>query len=126
MRDGGEHLSGADVRSADHADFAVRIRERGGPLDGVVTVIAFVLEGIPFAFGSEAAADVLNDDDVAKRRGPHAELGFAGAFVVRRALEEDRELTVGFGAVDVGAESDAVARFHGDVVFDGDVGGDSC
>ena len=70
MSDGGQHLRGADVGAATHADLAVGIGQRGRPLHRVVAVIRFVLEGVPLAVGGVAAADVLNDDDVAASGAP--------------------------------------------------------
>src|SRR5579863_7206256 len=67
LRDRGEHLRGADVGAAGHADFAIRIRKRSGPFDGVVAVGDLVPEGVELAVGGVTAADVLHDHDVAVR-----------------------------------------------------------
>ena len=119
MTDGGEHLRGTDIGSAEHADFAVGMGQRGRPLDGVVAVVDFVLEGVPLAFGGVAAAHILDDDEVTTRRGGEAEGG--GVLVVGRALRR-----TGYchrrGVVDVGIQSDTVAGLHGDAVFYGDAG----
>src|SRR4029077_14374867 len=92
VSDGGEHLRRADVGPANHADFAVGIRQGGDPLDGVVPVLDFVPEGIPLAFGGVATANVLHTDNVAVsgeliagRDSP------AGALVVGSAHEDNGE-----------------------------------
>src|SRR6478752_4635059 len=103
MSDGGEHLRGSDIRSTKHADFAVGIGKRGGPLYGVVAIVGLVLEGIPLALGGVAATDVLHNDKVATGGGRAAEVGFI-VFVVRGALKKRRVLAVTSGVVDVGAE----------------------
>ena len=121
VADGGEHLRGSDVGSAEHADFAVGVGKRGGPLDGVVAVVGLVLEGIPLALGGVAAADVLHDDEVSAGGGGAAEFGGV-VLVIGRALEEDGIFAIAGGMVDVGVEGDAVAGLHGDAVFYGDVG----
>ena len=121
VRDRGEHLRGADVGAAGHADFAVRIGKSGGPFDSVVAVGDFVAEGVELAVGGVAAADVLHDHDVAVRGDLIGGCcGPADAFVVGRAHQDDGEFSFGFGAVDVGAESDAVAGFHVDAGLDDD------
>jgi hypothetical protein len=121
--DGGEHLGCADVGAGEHADFSVGVRQGGGPFNGVVAVVGFVLEGVPLALGGVAAADVLSDDHEAVLDGFGAKGGEA-VLVVGGADEEDVEGTITGGAVDVGEEGDAVAGFHGDVFFDDDGGGD--
>src|SRR5579872_7208334 len=109
--DGGKHLRGADVAAAEHADFSVGVRKRGGPLDSVVAVVGLVDEGVELAFGAVAAASVFGDDDEAALGAANADAGFVAA-VVGCADEEDWEFAVGLRAIDVGFEDDAVA--HGD------------
>ena len=121
VADGGEHLRGSDVGTAEHADFAVGVGERGGPFDGVVAVVGLVLEGIPLALRGVAAADILDDDEVATQGGATAEFN-AVVFVVGRALEECGEFSIARRVVDVCAEGDAVAGLHGDSALDGDIG----
>ena len=116
-RDRRQELRRADVGTAKHADFAVRVRQRRGPFDGVVAVVQFVLEGVELALGLITAANVLCDDDVAAGRAAHAELESSG-FVVRRSREQHGKFTGGFRAVDVGAQSHAVAHLRGDVPLD--------
>jgi hypothetical protein len=122
VADGGEHLGCADVGAGEHADFAVGVRQSGGPFDGVVAVVGLVLEGVPFAFRVVAAADVLRDDDETVGDAFGAEGGEV-VLVVGGAHEQDIEGTVAGGAIDVGVEGDAVAGLHGDVFLDDDVGG---
>jgi len=74
MSRGGEHLRGTDVGTAEHANLAVGIRKGGDPLDGVVAVFGFVDEGIPVSLGGIAAANILDDHDVAARRGLECEI----------------------------------------------------
>ena len=113
---GGQILRGPDVGTAKHSDLAIRIRKRRGPFHRVVTILRFELEGIPIAFRGVAAADILRDHHVTSRRGLQAELHVA-FFVIRRAHQQHRELAVGFGAVDVRAQSDAVAHLCRDVLL---------
>src|SRR5258708_2890806 len=115
--DGGQHLRGAHVRSAEHADFAIRIRQRRGPFDGVVAVLAMMLERNPSARGGKTAAHILHDDDVAERSGSCTEI--AAGLVVGRAREQHGKLAIGLGPVNIGTERDTVARFHGDAALDG-------
>ena len=68
MRNGRQHLGCAHIRSAPHAYFAVRVRQRRRPLHGIVTIVRFVLERIPVTIRGVAAADVLNDDNISRRR----------------------------------------------------------
>ena len=122
MADGGEHLRGAYVGSAPHADFAVGGWQRGGPFDGVETVFSFVLEGIPLALGGIAAADILNDDEVSACGGAAAEFSTV-VLVVGGALKERGELAFADGVIDVCPEGYAIAGLHGDAALDGDVSG---
>ena len=119
MGDGGEILRRAHVGAAEHADFAVRIGQCRGPLDGVVAVVSFIFEGIPFAFGGVSAADVLSDDDVAAGGGFQAKIHFAG-FVIGRAHQQHGKFSFDFGAVNIGAQGDPVAHFGGDIAFHSD------
>ncbi len=87
MADGGEHQRSADVRSAEHANFAVRMRQRRGPLHRVVAVVHLVLEGVPLALGGVAAAHILDHDHEAARDSLAREVG-AAVLVVGCALEQ--------------------------------------
>src|SRR5258708_2505495 len=122
LGNGSEHLSRTDIRGANHANFTIAIRERGGPLDRIEAVRLFVPEGIPFPFGSVTAAYVLNDDHIAAR---DYSVGWrdspAGALVVRRAHKDDRELARGSWAIDVRVEHNTVARLHRNIVLSDDV-----
>src|SRR5213078_3134145 len=82
LGDRGEHLRGAHVRCAEHADFAVRVRECRGPFYSVVAVAALIVEWVPVTVGGVAPAHILNDDYIAEPGRSHAELGFAIPFVV--------------------------------------------
>ena len=86
MGDGGEHLGRTHVGPAKHPDFAVRVGKRRRPLHGVVAVVGFVQEWVPFAFGSIAAANILNEDHIPARGGFQAEPGSA-VFVIGGPLE---------------------------------------
>ncbi len=68
-----------------------------------------MLEGVPLAVGSVAAAHVLNDDDVSFCRRLEAK-GRSAALVVRGALQQHRELAIRLRPVDVGAQNDAIAH----------------
>src|SRR6201998_1226392 len=115
-RDGSEQLRGTDVRAAEHADFAVRLRQGRGPFDGVVAVLRFVAEGIPLAFGGESSADVLNHDEIAASGRLHAK-GARVVLVRGGALQQDGVFSVGPRTIDVGIEDRAVAHLGGDVAI---------
>jgi len=123
VADGSEHLRCADVGTGEHADFAVGMRQSGGPFDCVVAVVGLVLEGVPLALGLIAAADILRDDHEAVFDGFWAEGGEV-VFVIRGAHEQDVEGAFASGAIDVGEEGDAVAGLHGNVFLSDDAGGD--
>ena len=112
-----QHLRGAVVRFAEHSHFAVRIGQRGSPLHGVVAVLEFHLEGIPFALRAVTAAHVLSHHHVAVRRTqlPNvlSEVQLA-ALVVRRPYEQHREFAFGLGPVDVREQRHSVAHPGGD------------
>ncbi len=117
-RDGREHLRRAHVRAAEHADFAVGVGQAGGPLDGIVAILAFVAERIEFALRIEASASVLNDDDIAV--GGHCRRRTSAARpIVRRALEQHGKLALRLGLVNVGGKFDAVPHGHGDTRVNG-------
>src|SRR5207253_10557227 len=67
LGNGGEHLRRPHIRAPHHADFAIGIRERGSPFDGIEAVGLLALEGIPFPSRGVPAAYVLDDDDIAAR-----------------------------------------------------------
>ena len=120
MADRSEHLRGADIGTAQHADLAVRMRQCGGPLHRVVAIIDLVLEGVPLAVGGVAAAHILHHHHEAARNC----LGrkFSGSvLVVGGPLQKHRERTLADWAIDVGLERDAVARLHRDVVLEEDL-----
>jgi hypothetical protein len=75
------------------ADLAVRPWLFGGPLDSIESVLAFVDERIELSLGSEAAATVLCDADVAAL-SKCAALALQSGFVVRSAYQNDRILSV--------------------------------
>src|SRR4029077_19154396 len=89
MSDGREHLRRTDVRAAEHADLAVRIRLRGDPLDRVVAVVRFVDERIPIAVGGVAAAYILQKNHISTRSRALREVhGVApNRPAIRRALQ---------------------------------------
>ena len=120
ISDGREHLRGADVAAAEHADFSVGVGKSGGPLDGVVAVVGLVDESVELAFGTVAAAGVFGDDDEAALCATDADAGFVAA-IVRRAHEKDGEFAVGLGTVDVGFEDDAVTHRNFDAALEDDL-----
>ena len=91
VADGCEHLRSSHVGPAEHADFAVGIRQGGGPFDGVVAVVGLVFEGIPLALGGVAAAHILHDDQVAARGSCAAKVGCV-VLVIGRALQQDWDI----------------------------------
>ena len=124
--EGGDGLDDAAMGASEGADLAVAPRLLGDPLDGVEPVFAFPrVAGVvvaAVAFGFEARAEVLVDEDVAVA-GVVVTDGVPLVFglVVGGADEEDG---CGFGdgfaifvdgEVCVGGEADAVA--HGDHEF---------
>lgn len=117
MRDGGQHLRCAHIGSAQHSDSAIGVRERGGPFNGVVAVVRFVLEGVPFAVRRISPANILDDDDIPVRCGAVAESG-SPCFVVRSSLEQDRIPAGLLGPINVGAQDSAVPHGSGHSVFD--------
>ena len=139
--DAGHHGEESGIADAQHADFAAVVGDvLQQPVDGVAGVGGFVDVGFggvrddgaihhELATGTVAAADVLEDEDVAAG----GELGLAGCDAVRRcfgdavgcALHEERQWRAGLlaagGAEDDGVQLDAVAR--GDHDFGAGVGG---
>src|SRR6185295_7061035 len=115
-RESREHLGRADVRSAEHADFAVRVGKRRRPFDRIVAIEALVFEWIEITIRCVAPARVLDDHHISASRRAISEIRRAG-LVVRRALEQYWKFSVGFGAIDVGAQRDAVARLHYDAAL---------
>ena len=106
-------LCPAVVGASDRADAAVRPRQRGCPLDGVVAVLGVhvvgaVEAGLEVAAGGVPAAHVLHDVDVAALGHLPAALDEAG-LVVGRPLDDDGEPSRRVGPVDVGAQHRAVA-----------------
>src|SRR6476660_8163290 len=81
VRDCRKHLRGAHVRPAKHSDLAIRIRKSGGPLDRVVSVVRFVFECVPLAFGGVAATNVFDNHDESTRGTLQAEISLV-VFVV--------------------------------------------
>ena len=118
VRDRRKHLGCANIRSAKHSDFAIRIRQRCRPFDSVVPVIGLVLEGVPLALGRVAPAHIFKYDHISARRALQAKIN-AVVLVVRRALQQDRKFSVGLGPKDVRLERDAIMHFHFDVTFIG-------
>ena len=96
--DGSEHLRGADVGAAVHADLAVGAGELGRPFHRVVAVLAFIPKGVELAAGVEATTRILHDHEVAVR-GELAGLGLAGLPVVWGAGEQHRVVAGGLGPV---------------------------
>ena len=96
------------VGGAEHADVAGRVRERGGPLDGIEAVrrVEVVVLG-ERPLGLVAAPGVLQHDDVAVAdETPGALDEPARLLSVRGALQQDRE---------PGSGGDPVAHRHRDV-----------
>src|SRR5580700_1954633 len=112
MGNGGEHLRGANVGPAPHPDLAIRKGESRGPLYRVVAIVRFVLERVPFALRRVAAPDILNDGHIALRGSQFAEFG-AAILVVRRPLQQRRELAIRFWTIDVGAKRHTVSHLGG-------------
>src|SRR5208337_4561794 len=74
------------------------------------------------AFRGIAAAHILHDHHEAARDSLSPKV--AGVvLVIRSALEQYGKAAIARGAVDIGAEGDAITGFHGNVALDGDVGG---
>ena len=75
-----------------------------------------MLQGVPLAVRSPAAADILNNKDVALSRRLLPQLHF-GTFVVRGPFNYNGELTAGAGPVYVGAQNHAIAGLHHHIVL---------
>lgn len=105
------------VGGAVHPHPAVAPRLRRGPLDGVISVVGLVHEGLPLPARGEATAHVLHQYGVALRRQMcgvgnqvHHQLSRQGA--VRGAVHQHRMRIVTGGQVEVGVQHHTVA--HGD------------
>ncbi len=112
---GREHLRGADVGAAEHANSSVRVWKRPRPFNGIVTVFGLVDEGTPFPFGSVAATNVLKDNDVAAHRSFAGEFESPAVFIVRSALQQDRKFSNDIWTINIGAKRDAIPHLDGDV-----------
>jgi hypothetical protein len=75
-----------------------------------------MLEWVPLALGRVSAAGVLNYHQIAAQNGFVREIGIAG-LVVRRPLQQHRQLLIACGSVDIGAQNHPVARLHDDIVL---------
>ena len=109
-------LRRAGVGRPDRANSAVGPRLRAYPRRGIEPVVRIVANGPPVALGLVPRTHVLNDHDVAAR---HEVVGgrCRAVLVVRRALQESRELAIDHRAVPrrtihIGRKLHAVA--HGD------------
>ena len=124
LHDGRLPLGHAHVGHTVHRHSAVRAGQAGRPLDGVVPIVEFVLEGDPFAARAEPPAHVLDDDDVALPGGPDR-VEIAGAqgqvLAVGQPGQEHRIAPVLRGAVDVGQQRRPVAHRRRHVELDRDL-----
>src|SRR5580693_4748921 len=89
------------------------------PLDRVISIFRFMLERIPFAFGSETSAHILRDANISSGGGAHASSELA-SFVVRSARENHRKFSVSLRAINIGAKSYAIAHFYCDAALNND------
>ncbi len=113
----GQPLHSAGIGQAECADVAIGPRLIGGPFNGVVAILAFVLVRQELAVGGVSSADILNNDGIPAihgfvERGPFF---CSKMFSVRRAVDEGREAPGCFGEPDIRTQNDAVAHGHGDV-----------
>ena len=97
---------------------AVRPRLPRGPLDGVVSVAAFVLVGPKLSVGRVSPSDILHDDGVAARNGARKRrrLLERRALAVRRPVDKCRE-AASRGSQNVRSQAHAVAHRNRHVVF---------
>src|SRR5712664_4566518 len=115
-------LRRTNVRPAKHADFSIGIRQGGGPLDGVVPVLRFILKGIPLAFRFKSPAHILRNHHIPARRCPQPE-SHAPRLVVGSAHQQHRKFAFSFWPVNVSSQSHAIAHLrrhislHRDVVM---------
>src|SRR5438270_615584 len=89
-------LRAASVAATERSDPAVAFRQRSGPFDRIVTVVALVLPRYPLTFRREAAARILPHDDIPRTRridGFEAQC-HSDVFVIRGALDQDREMAL--------------------------------
>jgi hypothetical protein len=108
-------LREAHVALRQRADLPVAPRQLGGPGHGVGAVGSLLRERVERAVGRAAAPHVLDHHDVAvvgEVRGLDA---LRGPLAVGRADQQHRVAPGLRGAVDVGAQDDAVAGGHLDV-----------
>ena len=118
MCDRGQHLRGPDVGASVHSYSAIGERQRRRPFDGVVAVIRFVQEGIPFSVRRVASANILVDYDITAGCSPIAEAGVI-AFIVRSSREKNGEFSRCRRPVNIGAKHGPVAHGGRDTVFHG-------
>ena len=122
VAEGGLPLRDAEIRSADHADFAGTPGLMADPVEGILAVGDFLLEGAEDAFGLGAAAHILDDDGIAVIDVGAVVEAERGAFAVGGAGEERGPSSGGGRTEDIRRELDAVAHGDADVELLQDLG----
>ena len=121
MADGGEHLRRAYIRATEHAHLAIGVRQSGRPLDGVVTVFALMLEGVPLALGGKSPTHILRHNHIAACDGLAGKDGDR-VLAIRRPLQEHGKGAFPGRTVDVRAQRHSVARLHRNIALDNNIG----
>ena len=111
----GVPLRDAQVRTAGHTDLAVAPTLTGDPIEGVVAVGRFLFQGVEFALGFVAAADVF-DHDGETMIDQGLVIGDEGfALAVGRAHEDGWNAGMFGRQKNIGVETHAVAHGNGGV-----------
>ena len=106
------------IATAEHAHLAVHVWECREPGDGIAAVGRLVMRPGDAVRGV-APPGILHRHDVTARGEPLEERDLSRRrFRVGRSLEQRREASWGFGAIDVGAQDDAVRHRRLDVLLD--------
>ena len=109
------------VRFSHHSDVAVAPGLSGNPVEGVIAVTGLIDKRIPLAFGAPLSPDILGDVGV-PFPGPEStdsgQVAVGLTFAIRQPCQYDRESPPGFWLIDIGIESDSIARWDGHVLLD--------
>ena len=99
-----------EIRAADHSNSSVRPGLLGDPVQRVVAVWAFLPENVELAFGSIAAAHILQHHRVAVVQERRIAERQVGSLSVRRSHQERGIAADTGGMENIGIEMDAVAH----------------
>ena len=109
----GQPLDRAGIGETEAADGTGGPRLAGGPLDGVVPVLALVTIGLELAGRAVTSSNVLQHHGIAAGDGGPDQFGCrTGASAVRGAVHQHRKPSVLRRAPEIGSEDDAVPHGH--------------